>query len=611
MFILSQTGNSCKWTHDGQCFLLESFDLISKSPSHIYHSALPFSPSSSWLHGCYTALLSQGVKVVKGLPSEWGTYSRTIIMDSLPWVLTCWKDTMAVSSGSHIIILSAITGSQVAVLSGHTDAVRSLIFSLDVALLVSGSRDTTAKLWDLQTGGVIRTFCGHTGHVCSVSISPDSTTLASGSTDKSIRLWGVWTGECFCVIDGHIAWVRSVSFSPTNSQHLVSSSGDHTIKQWDINGHQIGPTHEGDGVAFSLDGTHFVSWWKGVATVQNSESGVVTTKLQAHSDDLRCCCFSPSGEFVAGCVNHTIYVWDITLSDPHLFKTFVGHTDNITALTFSSSLISASVDNSVRFWQIGASADPVTTDVMSTPPTSASIESVSLQVRKGIAISSDSDGVVKTWDILTGLCKGSSQTPAKGQASRDAQLIEDRVILVWYAEEKIHIWDVEKDELVKTVDTPETYAQGIRISEDGSKVFCLTEKSIQAWYIWTGEPVGKVVGCSTSNLDPFHADGSKIWVHSSDSSTEGWDFGILGSSPIPLPDTFPNRPHLDLNIPHNLWGTSESRIEDAVTRTNVFQLVERYAKPCDARWDGQYLIAGYMSGEVLILDFNQCLSRYT
>jgi len=621
MFILSQTGNSCKWTHDGQRFLLESFDLISNSPSHIYHSALPFSPSSSWLHECYTALLSQGVKVVKGLPAEWGTCSRTVVMENIPYSPACWKDTIAVSSQLCIIILNAITGSQVAVLSGHTGLVVSLTFSLDGALLVSGGHDRTVKLWDLQTGGVIKTFCGHAHYVYSVSISPDSTTLASGSLDKSIRLWGVWTGECFCFINGHNHWVNSVSFSPTNSQHLVSSSSDHTIKWWNINGCQIGPTHEGNGVALSSDGTHFVSWWEGVATVQNSESRVVTTKLQAPSGEFNHCCFSPSSEFVAGVAGYTIYVWDITLSDPHLFKTFVGHAQEVTALTFSSSLISASRDNSVKFWQIGASsADPVTTDVMSTPPTSASIESVSVQARKGIAVSSDSDGVVKTWDILTGLCKGSFQTSAKGQTLRDAQLVEGRVILVWHAEWKIHIWDIEKDDLLQTVDhdadeprkprePPEFY--GLRISEDGSKVFFLTDTSIKAWSMWTGELVGKVAfKNAVSHLDPLHADGSQIWVHFQDSSTKGWDFGILGSSPIPLSGTFPNRPHLNFIFLHDWEGTGQLRIEDAVTGTNVFQLVGRYARPYVACWDGQYLVAGYRSGEVLILDFNQYLSRY-
>jgi len=531
-------------------------------------------------------------------------------MKCLPQVLACWKDTIAVSSECNIVILNIITGGQVAILSGHTGWVWSLTLSWDGALLVSGSYDQSVKLWDLQTGGVIKTFCGHTASVHSVSISLDSTILASGSWDKSIRLWGVWTGECFCVIDGHSGAVTSISFSPTNSQHLVSSDDDHTIRQWDINGCQIGPTHEGDGVVFSSDGAHLISWWGSIATVQNSESGVVITKLEAPSGDFNCCCFSPSCEFVAGSANFTIYVWDIACVDPHIFKTFVGHTDNITALTFSSSLISASEDRSVKFWQISASStNPVTTDVMSALPTSALIESVSLQTREGIAISSDSDGVVKTWDISTGLCKASFQTPAKG-LWRDAQLIEGRLIFVWHTEEKIHIWDVEKGELLQTVDIPRAYVLGVRISEDRSKVFVLALKFIQAWSM-TGEAVGKVEFKSYSGyLDPLHEDGSRIWVHFGKSLTMGWDFGIVGLSPTLLSGGLQTTTHLNFILCFEWKDTGPSRVEDAVTGTNIFQLVGRYANPRNARWDGQYLVAGYRSGEVLILDFNQYIHRY-
>ena len=607
MLIFNQTGGSCKWTYDSQRFLLKSFDLISNSPSHIYHSALPFAPSSSWLHECYTAQLSQEVKVVKGLPAEWGARSRTVETKGQPLALACWKDTIAVNSALYIIILNAITGSQVAVLSGHTNEVQSLTFSLDGALLVSGSHDKTVKLWDLQTGGVIKTFCGHTGIVCSVSISPNNTILASGAWDKSIRLWGVSTGECLCVIDRHSKSVECVSFSPTNSQHLVSSS-DHTIKQWDISGCQIGPTHRGDGVAFSLDGTLFVSWLENVATLQNSESGVVV-KLEAPSNKLHCCCFSPSGEFMAGSVDRIIYVWDIACSDPYLFKTFVGHTAPITALTFSSSLISASKDETVRFWEIGAlSTDQVTTDLMPTPPTSTSIKSLSLQARKGVAISSDSNGVVKTWDISTGLCKASFQTPAIGNTWRDAQLIEGRLILIWHAGKQIYIWDIEKDELLQTVDASVTH--GLRISEDGSKVFGLTDKSIQAWWMWTGEAVGRVeFENNASHLDPLHGDGSRIWVCFENSSTKGWDFGIPGSSHIPLSDALPNRPYLKFIFYPEEWGTGPSRIEDIVTGTTLFQLAGRYANPHQVCWDGRYLVAEYWSEEVLILDFNHLVPQ--
>jgi len=152
--------------------------------------------------------------------------------------------------------------------------------------------------------------------------------IASGSHDHTIRVWDTWTGECCCVIDGHNDIITSVSFSPTNSQLLISASRDNTVQWWDINGHKIGSTYEGEYVAISSDGTYFALWTQEqpVVTVQNSESGVIVTKLQNPGEHCGCCQFSPDSKSVACGVGKIIYIWDITNPAPHLVGTFIGHT---------------------------------------------------------------------------------------------------------------------------------------------------------------------------------------------------------------------------------------------------------------------------------------------
>ena len=549
------------------------------------------------------------VKVVSGLPAEWGMCSRTILPNSIPQVLACWNNTIAVGLRSgEIIFLNAITGSQRAVLSKHTKWVRSLTFSSDGTFLVSGSDDGAVILWDVQTGGIVKSFRGHTSYVLSVSISSDCTTIASGSRDQTIRLWDIQTGMYHCVINRHES-VKSISFCPTNCQLLISASAVHTIEWWDTKGCQIRSTYEGDHVIFSLDGTYFISWRERVAIVQSSDSGAVVAELEVPSAKLKCCCFSPNGNLVIGGAGHTIYVWDITGSDPHLIETLVGHTDTITSLTFSSSLTSASKDGSVKFWQICAlPTDPVATNVISTPLAPTRIQSTSLLARDGIAITSDEAGVIKTWDIKTGLCMASFQAPARGNTWRDAQLIEGRLVLAWWEDGRIHIWDAEKEELAQTMDTFFSVVNGIRISGDGSKVFCLHYKSILAWSVQTGESIGEVELEDNLDLDPLCVDGSKIWVCLRNLSLlQGWDFGTPGSSPTPLSNILLNRPRLDLVDGHKWWKISPNTVKDTVTGENVFQLSGRYGEPFEVRWDGRYLVAGYRSGKVLILDFNHML----
>jgi len=602
------------WTNDSQRILLEYFEAISNSPSHLYHSALPLSPSSSWLHECYAAELSQEVRVVEGLQIKWGMCSRTILLGGIPWTLSYWNNVVAVGSTLRdIFIFDAITGSQTAVLPGHIGGILSLTFSSDGTSLVSGSEDKTVKLWDMQTSGVVKTFHGHTDRVRSVSISVDSTTIASGSIDKTIRLWNIQVGECYQIIEQQDV-PHCISFSPKNPQTLISASSEIT-RQWDIDGHRVGPTYSGGQFAFSPDGTQFVLRIGGDVTVQNIDSGVAVAKFNAAHSPFGPCCFSPDGRLVAIGDDEKFHLWDITGSHPHLVETFIGHTDYINSLAFSSpsNLISASCDSSVKFWQIGASStDPVVTDPKSTPLTSAPTRSITLKAKNIPIIPSDlPDRVMKTWGILASYSKRSSQIPAQGSYESNIQPIDRKLIFVWYANGKVNIWEAEKGKLLQTISVPGDVPRDVpryvprngvidlRVSGDGSKVFCLYGKYIQSWDIWTSETVGQM-GFQQQGKEIIAIDGSKIWA------IDGWrflggDFGIPSASPVGLSIEPPDRLHLNDT---KLWEINMSRMRDMVTGKVVFQLPERFGKAVHVQLGGKYLVASFMSKEVLILDLS-------
>ena len=572
-------------------------------------------PTSSWLHDCYSAELSQEVKVVKGVPAGWGVCSRTLSFHDIPLVHTSWKDLIIVALFSfsyNIITIDAITGAYLSILSGHTQGVESLTFSSDGTLLVSGDQIGIIKLWDVQTGVVVRTLEGHTSEVCSVSISPDHTMIASGSQDKTIRLWDTWTGECHCIIDGHNDTVISVSFSPTDSQLLISASRDNTVQWWDVHGHQIGPTYVGTHIAISPDGTYFASWGYGkpVVTVWNSGSRVVVTELQIPSKNCCCCQFSPNGKSVALGAGNIIYIWDITNPAPHLIRTFIGHSRDVVSITFSSSLISSSMDGSVKLWQLGTPPmDPAAIDLDPTLLASAPIKYVRLQQNDGIALSADSAGGVRSWDISTGLCQASFHSPTEDLSHGDMRLVDSGLIVVWKTSSGLHIWDTKGGGSTKVVNTQwESQRVTLKISGDGSKVICLVKDYIQTFSIQTGELVGEVRLEGSVKVQKFLiGDGSRVWVYYKDSQTQGWDFGVSGSTPISLPEVVPDGPHLELTTQGN---PKRYTIVDKVTGNVVFQLSGKYAHPTTIKWDGQYLVAGYETGEVLILDFNHIPPLY-
>lgn len=106
-------------------------------------------------------------------------------------------------------------------------AVNTVVISPDGQTVISGSTDTTIKLWNLHTGELLDTLTGHSAAVVSLAINPDKQTLASSSTDGIINLWNLRTGELLQTLSG----CSPITFS-SNGKTLVSGGKGGTIKIW-------------------------------------------------------------------------------------------------------------------------------------------------------------------------------------------------------------------------------------------------------------------------------------------------------------------------------------------------------------------------------------------
>lgn len=119
---------------------------------------------------------------------------------------------------------------------GHQQGVYSLASSRDGRFLVSGSGDSTTRIWDMETGSY-REFAIENpdinNGVTSVAISPDGGILVAASLDSNIRVWNIETGTLLMTLRGHMDSVYSVCFTP-DGNGLVSASLDKKLKYWDI-----------------------------------------------------------------------------------------------------------------------------------------------------------------------------------------------------------------------------------------------------------------------------------------------------------------------------------------------------------------------------------------
>ena len=625
--ICIQTGTSCEWTAESQRLILSNFDEIYHSPTNIYHGILPFCPSSSWLHEWYTTEYLQGTRVVRGRPDEWGTSSRVVSLECSPEVLVRWKDIVAVGlSSGDIAVLDPITGSRKSVLSGHTKSVTSLSFSLDGSLLVSGSRDETIKLWDTQTGGVVKTFRTGATPVFSVSISPDAITVAAGSQGETC-LWDVRTGKVSPFRKGGVTHVK---FLPMVPERLVAVSACKFVQQWDMEGKKVGGRLLGCHIAFSLEGDRFVLCGEGDPTVRDTRSMEIISTLNSPGKDITCCCFSPSGESVAGVAEATIYVWNIagTHLAPPLIGTFTPHYSKISSLLYSSSLISAHSDNKIRFCQIGGDTKASTT-------LASSIECIALEAKEGSAVTINSRGRVEIWDLSTGLSTTLPQVFEVSGHAKCMRLVHGVLTIVHCRQHRhyeswgISVWYINTGTGSNLrpvyLDTKPGPSSDLCISEDGNWLLSMDSKEIRVWSTTTGRCAGRI----EHNLVPMErafpvALGSE--THSEGLSLHQGDLRGLNSALLESlyergaqivsrtvelfhlfldgSNVFLTRYNVKTKCRTSRWDfVPRLTLEKISSETKVISLPKRFAKPRTAQWDGQYLFVDFYDGEELILDF--------
>jgi WD40 repeat protein len=112
-------------------FLLAHHHTLASAASHVYFSALLFTPKKTILYKTYDNEATTLVKVMKGGPSTW------------PSLLLIFQ--------------------------GHESDINSIAFSPDGCILTSCSDDCTVRLWNVKNGDAVTTLEGHSDAVSSVT----------------------------------------------------------------------------------------------------------------------------------------------------------------------------------------------------------------------------------------------------------------------------------------------------------------------------------------------------------------------------------------------------------------------------------------------------------
>lgn len=252
---------------------------------------------------------------------------------------------LALATNSAFVRMYSTDTLDARLLSGHKDIVLCLATSADHRLLVSGSKDSTARLWMEGRPGqwtCVGVCEGHAESIGAVALSRRTIEgtglplfLVTASQDRTAKLWdltGLNIGKTIkprslATLRIHEKDINSLDLAP-NDRYLASGSQDKLVKIFEVD-----YMSSQGGARGSL---------RQLGTCKGHRRGVWTVK------------FSTVDRIVAsGAADRTVKLW--SLDDFSCLKTFEGHTNSVLRVDFLSQgmqLITSASDGLVKLWNI-------------------------------------------------------------------------------------------------------------------------------------------------------------------------------------------------------------------------------------------------------------------
>ncbi|KZF24867.1 WD40 repeat-like protein [Xylona heveae TC161] len=240
----------------------------------------------------------------------------------------------------------------------HRECVYTIQYSGN--FLVSGSRDRTVRIWDLESRRLLRKpLAGHTGSVLCLQFDErgDQDIIISGSSDTDVILWRFSTGEMIRKIErAHRESVLNLRF---DDRYLITCSKDKTIKVWSrrelLPGDTDYPRITGAGSAvfpsyIISPVTHPYLYTNGQLNKKVKPLPPYSLLMTLHGHNAAVNAIQVyDDQIVSASGDRLIKVWDIRTGE--CLKTLPGHRKGIACLQFDGRrIVSGSSDNTVRIF---------------------------------------------------------------------------------------------------------------------------------------------------------------------------------------------------------------------------------------------------------------------
>jgi F-box and WD-40 domain protein CDC4 len=197
----------------------------------------------------------------------------------------------------------------------------------DANTAISGSRDTTLRIWDLKKGICKHVLIGHQASVRCLEIHGDI--VVSGSYDTTAKIWSISQGVCLRTLTGHFSQIYAIAF---DGKKIATGSLDTSVRIWDPND---GYVHISKPKSSNADR---IPYRKCLYTLQGHTS--LVGQLQMREDTL-----------VTGGSDGSVRVW--SLVDYQAIHRLAAHDNSVTSLQFDNTrIVSGGSDGRVKVWDL-------------------------------------------------------------------------------------------------------------------------------------------------------------------------------------------------------------------------------------------------------------------
>ncbi|XP_043507694.1 protein FAN-like isoform X2 [Frieseomelitta varia] len=173
--------------------------------------------------------------------------TRNVSLSSLPlsscvsYYTSSHRNILVAGSWDNTLIFYDIEfGRVIDVLQGHEDAVSCLALSVTRRIIISGSWDCTAKVWQSYTSGTkikpaecLIAQLDHDAKVTCINISGDETLLVSGTEDGEIFLWNMDTYNLQFTAKAHNCKINAMVFDQ-EGKSIISCAEDKVLNIIDV-----------------------------------------------------------------------------------------------------------------------------------------------------------------------------------------------------------------------------------------------------------------------------------------------------------------------------------------------------------------------------------------